>query len=342
MNILLTGGLGFIGSNFAKYLIEKYWFDNLVIIDIFNSSGRKENLNKFNESNKVKFLECDIFNRTKLEEIFSQFSFDLVVNFAAETSVDYSFKNEEIFYNSNYIGTKNLIDLSIKYKVNHFHQFSTDEVYGPYFEKDSIGFMIDSKLNPQNPYAKSKAMADEYCLLKKDKLKHLTISRCSNVFGLQQTVDKLIPNFSLKIIKDESLILYGDGSYYREWINVNDVTETLFKIINSRSDKTIFHIANSVETNISNNEIKDLAIKEAKKIGKLINYKNVNGRKVNDFKYLLYLDEIDKGLNISKNKETILNEISSVFLTLISNKKYHKILLEEEQKFIQNNRINLF
>ena len=301
MNILVTGGIGFIGSNYLFINLKKNPNNTYFCLDIFSSTGRESNMVHLLKYDNFKFVNCDIRDKEKLEEIFKEYRFDVVINFAAETSVDYSFKNEKLFMDVNYGGTKNLLDLSIKYNVKRFHQFSTDEVYGSSSSNEKfLGFSNKTLLNPTNPYSLSKAKADEYCLSRLGESTHISISRSSNVFGFNQTVDKLIPHSVLMCLLKKKIEIYGNGSNLREWIHVNDVVSAVDNILLDTS-KTIYHIGSGVE--LTNNETVNLICTSLKELGLNPKIKFVKKRKINDLRYLLELDEIDKSINKAITKE---------------------------------------
>ena len=335
MNVLVTGGIGFIGSNYLFINLEKNPNNTYFCMDVFTSTGRESNLVYLQKYDNFKFIDCDIRDKEKLEQIFKEYKFDIVINFAAETSVDYSFKNEQLFMDVNFGGTSNLLDLSIKYGVKRFHQFSTDEVYGS-SKKDAkfLGFSTKTLLNPTNPYSFSKSKADEYCLSKVGGKTNISISRSSNVYGFNQTIDKLIPHSVLMSLLKKKIEIYGDGSNLREWIYVDDVVSAIDNILLDTS-KTIYHIGSGVE--LTNNEIATLVCSSLKDLNLRHKIKFVKRRKVNDLRYLLELDEVDKKINKAIDKKDTQNQIKETVKKMVQTGKNSMIF--EYYKFRELNRL---
>ena len=206
MKILVTGGAGFIGSNFCRYVIEKYPMDEVVCLDALTYAGNLENLNDIIGNEKFNFIKGNICDEELVDNLFNKERFDVVVNFAAESDVDRSIINSKEFLMSNIIGVQTLMDACVKYNVKKFHQISTDEVYGelPLNDKGDL-FYEYSPLKATNPYSVSKASADLLALSYHRIYKlPVTISRCSNNYGPYQFPEKLIPLTITKIFSDEA------------------------------------------------------------------------------------------------------------------------------------------
>ena len=224
MKILVTGGAGFIASNFLYYMTEKYPEYNFVCLDSLTYAGNYNNIKELENRNNYKFIKGDITDRDLVDEIFKNEKFDWVVNFAAESHVDNSIKNPEIFLKTNIIGTQVLMDASRKYNIKRYHQVSTDEVYGDLpLDRPDLLFTENTPIHTSSPYSSSKAGADllvgayyrTYGL-------PVTISRCSNNYGPYQFPEKLIPVIISKALKNEKVPVYGNGQNIRDWIHVHD------------------------------------------------------------------------------------------------------------------------
>ena len=253
MKICVTGGAGFIGTNFLFYMMKKYPDYKFVCIDSLTYAGNKENLNPlFDKENSLTFFKVDITHKEHINCIFKQEKFDIVVNFAAESHVDNSIKNSDIFIKTNIVGTHVLLEASKKYGVKRFHQVSTDEVYGSLQLGEDTRFYEDMPLDPSSPYSASKASAD---LLVMSYYRTyglpITISRCSNNYGPYQFEEKLIPRMIKCAVNDELLPVYGKGMNVRDWIHVEDHCIAIDKIIHDGTVGEIYNVGgNSELTNI--------------------------------------------------------------------------------------------
>ncbi|MBR2827653.1 MAG: GDP-mannose 4,6-dehydratase, partial [Bacilli bacterium] len=213
MKYLITGGAGFIGSNYCHYVVEKYPKDQFVCLDALTYAGNYNNIKSLEDKENFKFVHGDITDREFVDKLFNDEKFDVVINFAAESHVDNSIKNPGIFLTTNIIGTQVLMDASLKYKVKRYHQVSTDEVYGDLpLDRPDLLFTEDTPIHTSSPYSSSKAGAD---LLVGAYYRTFglpaTISRCSNNYGPYQFPEKLIPVIFSKAMKDEKVPVYGTG-----------------------------------------------------------------------------------------------------------------------------------
>ena len=224
MNVCITGGAGFIGSEMVRQLVLAE--ENVTVIDSLTYAGNPESL--LGVTDHINFLEIDIRDSAKLSKIFKEHHFDAVINFAAETHVDNSIKNPEIFLETNILGTFNLLELTRKYEFK-FMQISTDEVYGSIRDGE---FVESDKLDPSSPYSASKASAE---LLMQAYIKTYSINalgvRCSNNYGHYQHHEKLIPSFISRIMNGNKVPVYGDGTNVREWIHVSDSVLGIIKVL---------------------------------------------------------------------------------------------------------------
>jgi dTDP-glucose 4,6-dehydratase len=278
MKILVTGGAGFIGSNFIHYQLENY-DDQIINIDKLSYAGNPDNLKDLESNPDYEFKQLDICDKEKIDQIMHR-GVDYIVNFAAESHVDRSIEDPSVFVKTNIEGTHNLLDLALKFGIKNFVQISTDEVYGSLGEKGK--FREDSPLNPSSPYSASKAAAD-LLVSSYAKTYNLTvnISRCSNNFGPYQYPEKLIPLFIINALHDKILPLYGDGSNIRDWIYVKDHCRAVDLVMRRGKKGEIYNIGASNEK--SNLEITKKILALLSKSELLI--KHVEDRKGHDYRY---------------------------------------------------------
>lgn len=224
MKVLVTGGCGFIGSNFLHYMVNKYPNYEFICLDSLTYAGNYNNLKPILDKTNFKFVKGDITDREFVFKLFEDEKFDWVINFAAESHVDNSIKNPEVFLKTNILGTQVLMDASRKYEVKRYHQVSTDEVYGDLpLDRPDLLFTEDTPIHTSSPYSASKASADllVQAYMRTFKLP-ATISRCSNNYGPYQFPEKLIPVVISKALNDEPVPVYGKGENVRDWIHVHD------------------------------------------------------------------------------------------------------------------------
>jgi dTDP-glucose 4,6-dehydratase len=242
MRILVTGGAGFIGSNFVRYMLTEHDDVEIVNMDALTYAGNLENLSDLEADRPYVFRKADIAVRNEVEAVFSDQSLDAVVNFAAESHVDRSLHlGVEAFIRTNILGTQNLLDAAREHGVPRFLQVSTDEVYG------SLGaegqFTEDTPIQPNNPYAASKAAAD--FLVRAAHKSHgldVVTTRCSNNFGPYQFPEKLIPLMIANASEDKELPVYGDGLHVRDWIYVVDHCAAIDVVLRKAAPGSIYNI----------------------------------------------------------------------------------------------------
>jgi len=219
-SILVTGGCGFIGSNFIKYVLKSNKGLKVINVDSLTYAGNLENLSEVHSNPNYIFVKADIRDNEVLMDIFNKYSPDSILNFAAESHVDRSIFNPNIFFETNVGGTLNLLNISLKNNVSRFLQVSTDEVYGSLGENGF--FTEDTTLSPNSPYSASKASADMFVRAYNKTFGLSTIiTRCSNNYGPYQFPEKLIPLVINNAIHNKKIPVYGDGKNVRDWIHVN-------------------------------------------------------------------------------------------------------------------------
>jgi dTDP-glucose 4,6-dehydratase len=285
MTILVTGGAGFIGANFVKYMLIKYPDYKIICLDALTYAGNLENLADVMDKPQFKFIKGNIVSRKNVFDLFEQDKPDMVVNFAAESHVDRSIDNPGIFLETNIIGTQVLMDACRKYGIKRFHQISTDEVYGDLpLDRPDLLFTEETPINPSSPYSASKASADLLVLAYHRTFKlPVTISRCSNNYGPYHFPEKLIPLMITRALADRPLPVYGNGENVRDWLYVEDHCSAVDLIIHKGREGEVYNIGGHNER--SNLEIVKAILKELNKPESLITF--VTDRPGHDMRYAI-------------------------------------------------------
>lgn len=294
--ILVTGGAGFIGSNFVQYMLDKHKDYKIINVDSLTYAGNLENLKDIGNNPNYIFIKADIRDRDKIDSIFSDYDAKIVINFAAESHVDRSIVEPEVFLTTNIIGTQVLLDMAKRYwKVNpedkyckeykdgvKFIQVSTDEVYGALGEKGM--FVETMPLLPNNPYSASKASADLVVRAYHETFgMPINITRCSNNYGPYQFPEKLIPLMINNCLNDKGLPVYGDGMQIRDWLHVADHCGAIDTVLHKGIDGEVYNIGGNNEK--ANIEIVKLIINTLGKSESLIKY--VKDRPGHDRRYAI-------------------------------------------------------
>ena len=285
MNILITGGAGFIGSNFIFYELEHHPEDRLICLDKLTYAGNLSTLKDVLDRPNFRFVKEDICDREAVYRLFEEEHPDIVVHFAAESHVDRSIENPGVFLETNIMGTAVLMDASRKYGVKRFHQVSTDEVYGDLpLDRPDLLFTEETPLHTSSPYSSSKAAADllamAYC---RTYGLPVTISRCSNNYGPYQFPEKLIPLMIANCLADKPLPVYGQGLNVRDWLYVEDHCKAIDLIIRNGRAGEVYNIGGHNE--MANIDIVKLILRELGKSEDLITY--VTDRKGHDMRYAI-------------------------------------------------------
>ncbi|MCC0674201.1 dTDP-glucose 4,6-dehydratase [Clostridioides sp. ES-S-0145-01] len=292
--ILITGGAGFIGSNFVHYMLNKYLDYSIVNLDLLTYAGNLETLKEVRDKPNYKFVRGDISDREHVYKLFEEEKFDIVVNFAAESHVDRSVENPQLFIQTNIIGTQVLLDACRKYGIKRYHQVSTDEVYGDLpIDRRDLFFTEKSAVNPSSPYSASKTAAD---LLVNSYYRTYglptTISRCSNNYGPYHFPEKLIPLMILNAFEDKQLPVYGNGENIRDWLHVYDHCTAVDLIIHKGKIGEVYNIGGHNER--SNIEVVKTILNILGKSEDLISY--VNDRPGHDLRYAIDPSKIENEL----------------------------------------------
>lgn len=295
MKFLVTGGAGFIGSNYLHYVVNKYPNDKFVCLDSLTYAGNYNNIKSLEIKNNFKFVYGDITDSDFIDNLFSKEQFDIVINFAAESHVDNSIKNPKIFLTTNIIGTQTLMNASRKYNIKRYHQISTDEVYGDLpLDKPDLKFTENTPIHTSSPYSSSKASADLLVMAYYRTFGlPVTISRCSNNYGPYQFPEKLIPVIISKALKNETIPVYGNGENVRDWIHVFDHNVGVDLIVREGKVGEIYNLGGHSER--TNLEVVKTILKQLNKPESLIEF--VKDRPGHDLRYAIDSSKIEKDLN---------------------------------------------
>lgn len=285
MKVIVTGGAGFIGGNFVRYMLNKYGDYDIICLDALTYAGNMETLADVTRNPKFKFFKCDITDRDRVYDIFASEKPDITVNFAAESHVDRSISEPDIFLKTNILGTGVLMDACREYGVSRYHQVSTDEVYGDLpLDRPDLFFTETTPLHTSSPYSASKAAADLLVLSYHRTFKlPVTISRCSNNYGPYHFPEKLIPLMITNALEDKMLPVYGRGENVRDWLYVDDHCSAIDLIIHKGKEGEIYNVGGHNEkTNI---EVVKIILQELGKPESLIKY--VTDRPGHDMRYAI-------------------------------------------------------
>lgn len=248
MNILVTGGCGFIGSHFLRYMMDTYTKDSFICLDALTYAGNKNNIKDLLEDSRLTMIEGNIRDASFVDTLFVTYKPDVVVHLAAETHVDRSITGPQVFLETNVIGTGILLDACLQHGIGRFHHVSTDEVYGTLPLQGGNPFTEQSPLLPSSPYAASKASSDLLVLsYYKTYGLPITISRCSNNYGTHQYPEKLIPLMIQRALQEAPLPVYGDGLNVRDWIHVLDHCRAIDCILQKGRVGEVYNIGGGEE-----------------------------------------------------------------------------------------------
>ena len=319
MKFLVTGGAGFIGSNYLHYVVNKYPKDKFICIDALTYAGNYNNIKELEKKNNFKFVKGDIRDKDLIEKLFEKEKFDIVVNFAAESHVDNSIKNPNLFADTNVLGTMTLMNACVKYGIKRYHQVSTDEVYGDLpLDRPDLKFNETTPIHTSSPYSASKAGADLQVLAYARTYKlPITISRCSNNYGAYQFPEKLIPVVISNALNNENIPVYGTGENVRDWIHVHDHNVGVDLIIRKGKDGEIYNLGGHSER--TNLEVVKTILKQLGKPESLITF--VKDRPGHDLRYAIDSTKVEKELGWTRTY-TFENGIKETINWYINNKEW--------------------
>lgn len=294
MKIIVTGGAGFIGGNFVYYELENHPEDEIICLDKLTYAGNMETLSKAMENSKFKFVKGDIADREFVYQLFESEKPDIIVNFAAESHVDRSIENPEIFLKTNVMGTQVLMDACRKYGISRYHQVSTDEVYGDLpLDRPDLFFTEDTPIHTSSPYSASKASADLLVLAYYRTYKlPVSITRCSNNYGPYHFPEKLIPLIISKALDDQPLPVYGKGENVRDWLYVEDHCAAIDLVMRKGKVGEVYNVGGHNEK--TNLEVVKTILKQLDKPESLITY--VTDRPGHDMRYAIDPTKIHREL----------------------------------------------
>lgn len=292
--ILVTGGAGFIGANFVKYMVDKYPTYEVFNLDALTYAGNLKTCQEVEEKPNYHFIHGDISDRAFIFNLFEKERFEMVINFAAESHVDRSIVDPEIFLKTNVIGTQVLMDAARTFGALRFHQVSTDEVYGDLpLDRPDLLFTEQTPLQASSPYSASKASADLLVLSYYRTFGlPVTISRCSNNYGPYQFPEKLIPLMISKALKNEPLPVYGDGKNVRDWLHVEDHCRAIDLILHRGRVGDVYNIGGRNER--TNLDVVKTILGLLKKSESLITY--IEDRPGHDLRYAIDATKIETEL----------------------------------------------
>lgn len=285
MTIIVTGGAGFIGSNFIFYILKKYSQHRVICLDKLTYAGNLATLKPVIDNPNFSFCRADIYDREAVYKLFEEVQPDIIVNFAAESHVDRSIEDPGVFLQTNIMGTAVLMDACRKYGIERYHQVSTDEVYGDLpLDRPDLFFTETTPLHTSSPYSSSKASADLLVLsYSRTYGLPVSISRCSNNYGPYHFPEKLIPLMIVNALNDKLLPVYGNGGNVRDWLYVEDHCKAIDLIIHSGKAGEVYNIGGHNE--MSNIDIVKIICRELGKPESLITY--VPDRKGHDMRYAI-------------------------------------------------------
>ena len=285
MTIIVTGGAGFIGSNFVYLQLKEHPEDRIICLDKLTYAGNLSTLQEAMEHPNFRFVKADIADRAAVEQLFEQEHPDIVVNFAAESHVDRSIENPGIFLQTNIMGTQVLMDACRKYGIQRYHQVSTDEVYGDLpLDRPDLFFTEDTPIHTSSPYSSSKAGADLLVLAYYRTFGlPVSITRCSNNYGPYHVPEKLIPLMISRALADEALPVYGKGENVRDWLYVEDHCKAIDLVMRKGRAGEVYNVGGHNER--TNLEVVKTILKELGKPESLITF--VTDRPGHDMRYAI-------------------------------------------------------
>ena len=304
MNLLVCGGAGFMGSHFIKYILKKYPDYKVVNFDKLTYAGNLENLREVENNSQYKFVQGDICDREAVNKVVEENKIDAIVNYAAESHVDRSIMDPDVFLRTEILGSFNLLEATKNFNLKKMVQVSTDEVYGSI---DKGSFIEDSPFSPNSPYAAAKAGGDHLCRAYFVTYKTpIVVSHSCNFYGTNQFPEKLIPLFITNLIEGKKVPLYGDGKNVREWIHTSDHCRAIDVLLHQAEPGSVYNIGSGKE--LENIEITKLILSEMGMGEKMI--EPVKDRPGHDRRYSIDCSKLEKdfGWKAEKDFEVGLKE----------------------------------
>lgn len=333
MTVIVTGGAGFIGSNFVFYMMKKYPDYRIVCLDKLTYAGNLSTLEPVMEKPNFRFVKADICDRETVYRLFEEEKPDIIVNFAAESHVDRSIENPSVFLETNIIGTSVLLDACRKYGIKRYHQVSTDEVYGDLpLDRPDLFFTEETPVKTSSPYSSSKASAD-LLVLSYNRTYGLpvTVSRCSNNYGPYHFPEKLIPLMIVNALGNKPLPVYGKGDNVRDWLYVEDHCKAIDLIIHNGKNGEVYNIGGHNE--MKNIDIVKIICRELGKPESLITY--VADRKGHDMRYAIDPTKIYNELGwVPETK--FADGIKKTIQWYLDNKKWWEVIISGEYQDYYN------
>ena len=333
MNIVVTGGAGFIGSNFVYYLLDNRLNDKIICYDKLTYAGNLETLEPAQLNPNFVFVRGDITNREEVDNLFTEHKPDIIVNFAAESHVDRSIDSPDLFLQTNIIGTSVLLDACRKFGIQRYHQVSTDEVYGDLpLDRPDLFFTEETNLHTSSPYSASKASADLLTMAYgRTYGVPVTISRCSNNYGPYHFPEKLIPLMIINALNDKKLPVYGEGLNVRDWLYVEDHCSAIDLILREGKVGEVYNVGGHNER--ANIEVVETILHILGKPESLIEH--VTDRKGHDLRYAIDPTKIEEQLGW-KPKTSFEDGINKTIDWYLANKEWwEKIISGEYQNYYE-------
>lgn len=327
MTVIVTGGAGFIGSNFIFYILKTHPDYRIVCLDKLTYAGNLTTLKDVMDNPNFRFVKLDICDRNGVYRLFEEENPDIVVNFAAESHVDRSIEDPSVFLQTNIIGTSVLLDACRKYGIKRYHQVSTDEVYGDLpLDRPDLSFTEETPIHTSSPYSSSKAGADLLVMAYQRTFGvPVTISRCSNNYGPYHFPEKLIPLMIVNALADKPLPVYGKGINVRDWLYVEDHCKAIDLIVHKGKVGEVYNVGGHNE--MRNIDIVKLICKELGKPESLIAY--VADRKGHDMRYAIDPTKIHNELGW--NPETHFSDgIKKTIQWYLNNRDWWKEIISGE------------
>ena len=324
MTIIVTGGAGFIGSNFIYYQLQNHPEDRVVCLDALTYAGNMATLDEAMKNERFRFVLGDITDRAAVEKLFEEEKPDILVNFAAESHVDRSVEDPGLFLRTNILGTQTLMDACRKYGIKRYHQVSTDEVYGDLpLDRPDLFFTEETPIHTSSPYSASKASADLLVQAYARTFKlPVSITRCSNNYGPYHFPEKLIPLMISRALADESLPVYGTGENVRDWLYVEDHCAAIDLVMRKGREGEVYNVGGHNER--TNLEVVKTILRELDKPESLITY--VRDRPGHDQRYAIDPAKIHRELGWLP-KTTFDEGIRKTIRWYLENEKWWKDIL---------------